>query len=123
MTKVLVCGGRHYHNVPILNSVLDGLHLEHTIDHLIHGACHLGGADILAERWAKRREIMYTGVPAKWKGEGQGAGFDRNSYMIDLWEPDFVVAFPGGQGTQDCEGYALQKGIKVIRVTKDGELV
>ncbi len=123
MTKVLVCGGRHYHDVPMLNSVLDGLHLEHTIDHLIHGACHLGGADHHAERWAKRREVMYTGVPAKWKDEGMQAGHDRVVRMINLWEPDLVLAFPGGQGTQLTEAYAAERGIRVVRVTKEGELV
>lgn len=109
---VLVCGGREYADRNHVFSVLDKLHKNRTIGLLVHGSAP--GADGLAERWAKRRQVMYLGVPAPWKLMGKAAGPIRNSYMLDRSKPDVVIAFPGGNGTADMFGKAKLKGVELI---------
>ena len=82
---------------------------------VIHGACPYGGADILAEDWAKSREVPYYGMPARFKLSGRRAGPDRNARMLKT-NPDLVLAFPGGTGTADMMGKADDAGILVVEV-------
>lgn len=113
--RVVVTGGRHYGDWQFLFDTLDEIHAEDTITLLAHGACKDGGADILAEDWAKSREIPYMGVPAKWNtgGRGRAEGQIRNGVMLDLVKPDLVVAFTGGAGTAGCVKQADKRGIVV----------
>ena len=107
--RVLVCGGRDYRGD--VSHALDAL----PVDLIIHGAAP--GADRLAEDWARRREIPYVGVPAKWKEHGKSAGPMRNARMLKDWSPSLVVAFPGGRGTSNMVRQAKVAGIKVIEIT------
>ncbi|WAJ27112.1 DUF2493 domain-containing protein [Antarcticirhabdus aurantiaca] len=50
MTRVLVCGGRHYNDARTLNATLDAIKDEVGITAIIHGGA--GGADHLAGLWA-----------------------------------------------------------------------
>ncbi len=113
--RVLVCGGRDYKNRAKVFATLDGLNRETPILLLIHGACPYGGADLLAEDWAKRREVPYYGLPAKFAAIGRKAGPIRNQKMLCL-KPDLVVAFPGGTGTAGMVTLARSVGIEVIEV-------
>ncbi len=116
--RVLVCGGRDYFDKQTVFYTLDELHAKEPISLLIHGACPVGhgGADMLAEQWAKDREISYLGDPAKFQKQGRSAGPIRNQKMIDAWRPDLVVSFPGGSGTADMVKKALAAGITTQRV-------
>jgi len=109
---VLVCGGREYSDRKHVFSVLDELHAKRTIGLLVHG--NAPGADHLAEQWAKKRQVMYTGVPAPWKVLGKAAGPLRHSYMLDKSTPDVVIAFPGGTGTADMFGKAQRKNVTLV---------
>ncbi len=109
---VLVCGGRKYRGKSHVFSVLDELHGNRTIGLLVHGAA--SGADDLAEQWAKKRQVMYLGVPAPWKIKGNAAGPIRNSYMLDKSKPDVVIAFPGDHGTADMFGKAERRRVEII---------
>ena len=113
--RIVVTGGRDYENVGLIWAVLDTIHESTPIDLLAHGACHLGGADIHAENWAKSREVPYMGIPAKFKTgkKGKAEGMIRNGRMLDLVKPDLVVAFPGGNGTAGCIKEAIKREIKV----------
>ena len=93
-------------------SVLDDLHGTRTIGLLVHG--NAPGADEIAEKWAKKNQVMYLGVPAPWKLLGNRAGPIRNSYMLKKAKPDVVIAFPGGRGTQDMYGKAKRSGIAIM---------
>lgn len=108
---ILVCGGRYFANRSLVYFTLDLYLFEHIDLCIVHGACTKGGADILAEDWAKARECMYIGVPALWKQNHKRAGPIRNRYMFDKWEPTHVVAFEGGRGTIDMCEYARSKGV------------
>lgn len=113
--KILVCGGRDYSNEKFLFNALDFFHSQKSIDCIVHGACSYksGGADILAEKWAKLRQIKYIGIPAKWNQEGKYAGPNRNQIMLTTEKPDAIIAFKGGKGTNDMINKAIKAGINV----------
>lgn len=102
--RLLVCGSRDYSNVTRLEAILDGIHRKHAIEILIHGACHLGGADLLADAWAKSRRVPVDPFPVRESdGPWPGAGPERNRRMLIVGYPTHCVAFPGSssRGTWD----------------------
>lgn len=111
--RVLICGGRD-----LVNRVAFGHAMSIFIQchgrprMVIHGAA--GGADTMAGEWAREEGIQVVAVPANWKGEGKSAGPKRNQLMLDLLEPDIVVAFPGGTGTADMVRRAKEAGIFIF---------
>lgn len=113
--RVVVTGGRKYDAQSVVWGALTAVDDEFGIDLLGHGACHLGGADILAENWAKYYQVPYLGIPAKWRKYGRSAGMKRNGRMLDLIKPELVLAFPGGTGTLGCIKEAEKRKIKVER--------
>lgn len=109
--KLLVCGGRDYADKEYLFDFLDRLQKRKSFTTLVHGAAR--GADRLAGMWAKSRGLEVVEVPAAWDMYGKSAGYIRNSEMIKH-EPDTVVAFPGGKGTDNMIRLALKNGVTVI---------
>ena len=110
--KVLVCGGRNYKSIKELNDFLNTFHARHQITLLITGAAK--GADRLADGWASRQGIARAIFPANWIGEGHSAGFKRNRRMIDITNPDVVIAFSGGPGTANTVEQA--KRVKIVTI-------
>ena len=142
MTKVLVCGGRHYTNKGVVFATLDELHNELGITEIIEGGQRtrsrrgepwigdaspgpfIGGADYWGNVWGKERRIpMVSTFPANWYPEGPGtkldraAGFKRNALMCSM-QPDMCVAFPGGNGTADMVARCVAAGIQVLQILK-----
>lgn len=126
--KVLVCGGRNYSNKDRIIEVLDALNRAESITSIVHGGCktwdkitrtHVG-ADYLAGEWAVDMLLPVHEHLAKWKIYGRRAGPIRNRIMLRL-HPDieYVVAFPGGRGTNDMVQAALENDIPVIEVNDD----
>ena len=111
--KVVVTGGRDYDNKRVVWTVLDDLHRKYDFTLLVTGACPYGGADLLAEQWAKENEVDYRGYPAKFKRTGKSAGPIRNKRMLSEVLPDLVVAFPGGTGTNGTVNLAIGMDIPV----------
>ena len=110
--RVLVCGGRDFTDVHMLDDALDFLHATRgPITDIIHGGSR--GADMLAHEWANRNNIRMWPYLADWKTLGRSAGPIRNQRMIDDGRPDMVVAFPGGKGTADMIKRAEVAGIHV----------
>lgn len=113
--RVLVCGGRDYGDWVRVQLVLDQLHRNKPITHIIEGGAK--GADNLGQWWARTRKIPFTTYKALWDDLTQldavictranGTKYDamagprRNQQMLDEGKPDLVVAFPGGTGTAD----------------------
>lgn len=108
--KVLVCGGRDYSDIHRMYSVLDDLDMSEII------SGHATGADQMAEMYADERGIDATIFPAEWNKHGKAAGFIRNKQMLEEGQPDLVVAFPGGRGTQMMMDIARKAGISVLEV-------
>ena len=104
----LVTGGRDYGDAFRLAFVLD--HAKPTM--IIEGG--QTGADLLAQRWARRRGVHVAEVAAQWKVI-DNAGPRRNEAMLAL-NPKVVIAFPGGIGTADMVSRAVDRGIRVVEV-------
>lgn len=116
--RVLVCGGRDYKNRETVYRVLNGL--EPSL--IITGYCRgdersslriMGGADELAEDWAKKEGVPLLLMPALWGAHGKSAGPKRNGWMIQFARPHLVVAFPGGRGTANMVRQAQAAGVRV----------
>ena len=127
---VAVTGGRDYANQARVDEGLDTVHGMTPITLLIHGAA--SGADTLAADWAERHGIPVKAFPARWddldakpcrirlntfrKPYNALAGFTRNLQMLREGEPDLLVVFPGGSGTDHCHANALNMGIPSLEI-------
>lgn len=109
--KVLVCGGRDFHDYPFARAVLDALHAARGIERIVHGGA--SGADTLADRWGRSRSIIRWVYPADWDKHGRAAGMIRNRVMLAT-APDLVVAFAGGRGTGNMVGLARDAKIPTL---------
>lgn len=86
--RVLVTGSRYLRNDQLIDRVLSDL--RPTV--IIHGGAE--GADMLADAWAKARNIPVEVYPAEWTRFGKKAGMLRNRQMFKASKPDHVAAFP-----------------------------
>ncbi len=109
--KVLVCGGRDFNDDEFMDIALTGLTFVKPISLIIHGGAR--GADSLAGKWAEREGVEVKEFRAEWNKYGRRAGYIRNVRMAEEGEPDLVVAFPGGRGTDMMIDIAKKKGISV----------
>lgn len=112
MSRVLVCGDRHWSDKKFLEDYLDKIN----IDTLIQGDC--SGADRLAKEYAERKKISCLSFPAKWKEYGNRAGPLRNALMLEEGKPDFVVAFHDNieesKGSKDMKNKAKKADLSVV---------
>lgn len=107
--RVVVTGGRDYADSATVYATLDA------IKPTIIAQGDAAGADGLARAWANERGVPCVGYPADWS-RGRKAGPLRNAMMLRNFQPDLVVAFPGGTGTADCVRRAGRMHIPVQRV-------
>ena len=126
--RVLVCGGRDYgttmtddgyyvpnrEQIKSFRDYMDALLVEFPDMLVIHGAAK--GADTLASKWAKDRNIEQLSFPAEWNKYGKAAGFLRNTEMLEAGKPDLVIAFSGGTGTDMMCKIASAAGVEVRRI-------
>lgn len=111
--KVLVCGGRDYAGYSHVWGVLETIHARTPIDTLIEGGAT--GADHWARKWAKcHHGVEIETHPADWQAHGRAAGPLRNQRMLDVGNPNLVIAFPGGRGTADMVRRAKRAGVKLV---------
>lgn len=113
MKKLLVCGGRDFHDREFIHNILDGFRQKVGDFAVISGGAP--GADSLAAHWAAHHKLPYAVHAAQWDRHGKAAGPIRNQAMLDTWAPDCVCAFPGGRGTTNMINIAKKAGIKVIQ--------
>jgi predicted Rossmann-fold nucleotide-binding protein len=109
--KIIVCGGRDFNNTSVVRRALTAAHAKRPIELLIEGGA--AGADRLAREWAGANGVLHVTVMADWKRYGPAAGPLRNAEMLREYQPDGVIAFPGGKGTADMILKARQAGVKV----------
>ena len=114
--RVLVCGGRDFSDRKMMREVLSRIHAERPFTCLIHGGA--AGADRLAEDWGRDEGLPVIRVDANWDRYGRSAGPIRNGWMLDLCQPDAVVAFPGGSGTADMVARARAAAVEVLEISK-----
>lgn len=115
--RILVTGGRKFADINAVSLALAAVHRKRGIDLLIEGGAR--GADYLARTWAHGNGIPVVTCDADWKRYGNAAGILRNAAMLAKYQPDAVVAFPGGSGTADMIARAEAAGVPVWRVKVD----
>jgi hypothetical protein len=112
--RVLVCGSRHFNDVPFIEGVLDAF----SISCIIEGEAR--GVDKIAGAYGKRRGLDVCAFPARWDLHGKAAGPIRNTQMLKEGLPDLVIAFrgPNSRGTQNMIDQAEKAGIptKIIDI-------
>jgi hypothetical protein len=113
--RVLVCGGRDFHDIELVNVVLAELDKSIGITTIIHGKAK--GADTLGGVWGEANQKEILVFPADWKKHGKRAGPIRNQQMLDEGHPDLVVAFPGGNGTEHMKKISRRSNVDVIGVS------
>jgi hypothetical protein len=113
--RLLVCGDRDWSDFKLLVEVLDGFGNQYLWDFvLVHGATR--GADMMADDWAKARDIPVDAFPAHWDQYGNAAGPIRNKEMLASGL-DLVVAFHDdirhSKGTRHMVQIARAAGVPV----------
>ena len=95
MTYAII-GSRDYTNYEQFKATLE---TYNDITGIVSGGAR--GPDGMAERYAKEKSIPCTVFPADWVGLGRGAGFIRNTTIIQ--SADAIIAFWDGvsRGTKD----------------------
>ena len=112
----LICGGRDFSNRAMFdNTMRDLVRRKGWPQKIVHGGA--SGADSMAASWAEQMDIEAVEVPADWATHGKAAGPIRNQQMLDLHDPQLVVAFPGGKGTLDMATRARKAGVAVIEIS------
>ncbi len=114
--RVLVTGGRDYADKEYIFHVLDRWHAERGIECIIEGDA--SGADSIAGLWAQERGVPLQTYPAQWE-LGKKAGMLRNLQMLIEGKPNVVIAFSGGNGTDNMVEIAEKNGIPVVRPHRD----
>ena len=112
MFRLIVAGGRDFHDYQYLRSSLDYL-LQNITDE-IQIVCGMArGADRLGERYAKERGFSVAYFPADWDRYGRSAGIRRNVQMAE--NADALVAFWDGasRGTRHMIKTAKDHGLPV----------
>lgn len=108
--RILVCGGRDYDNVQMVEKTLSAYRNQDLT--IIEGGAL--GADRIAQNFAKQNKIKLETFQANWNLFGNRAGTIRNAQMLREGKPDLVIAFAGGRGTADMCRKARSAGIEVI---------
>lgn len=92
---------------------------------IVHGKA--AGADSIAEgfvRYCRRnklfisQELTEIAYPADWKTHGKKAGPIRNQQMLTTEQPDVIIVFPGGKGTEHMKTIGRLAGIPIYEVKK-----
>lgn len=115
--RVVVTGSREWGDFRAVQETLHDVLLKQGEFLLGVGDCPTG-ADAIATRWAAYHLAWPVSVfHAPWAKRSKAAGMIRNHFMIDMFQPALVLAFPLPQsrGTVDCMKYAASKGIEVRR--------
>lgn len=111
-SRILICGGRSFTDQKLFNEVMNDMFPKFS-DRFIIIEGGANGADRMAQLWAKLHGFPHASVHANWHYYGLAAGHKRNGWMLEFLNPDLVIAFPGGRGTRNMIGQALEKGITI----------
>lgn len=126
MSRILVTGSRDWTDTETIRQALSNVWrgLGQPADAvLVHGACHLGGADQIASEIWDSWGYWVEPHPAEMGPDGHVLGPQRNAEMVALGA-DVCLAFPLPQsrGTRNCMRLAREAGIPVRVYSPGGDL-
>jgi len=107
-----VTGGREFCDWALVDFALSRVKLSYPKAALLQGGAK--GADFLCKAWAKYNDMDHEEEPADWNAHGRKAGPLRNQKMLDRGL-DFLVAFPGDDGTKDMISICHRAGKYIWR--------
>lgn len=114
LVRIAITGGRDHHP-----SEAETEAFKRIFDRLAGSELHHGdsrGVDRFIAAMVKRLrpDIRIIAHPADWNAHGKKAGPLRNRAMVA--QCDFLIAFPGGKGTQNCADAAreLRKPVYLV---------
>lgn len=119
--RLLVSGGRDFHDVEFIVYHLERVHAMRPVECLIAGGAK--GVDTYCELWANELGIKVDVYPADWDQYRKAAGHIRNVEMFDKSDPDMAMVFPGQRGTKhmldtiieaDCSWVSLWVSERVL---------
>lgn len=110
--KLLVCGGRNYTDLTRVSAEL-ARYINPGDRNSIVITGGATGADQMAAIWCLKNCVHVAKVGALWDCHGKAGGPIRNTAMLAL-EPELVLAFPGGKGTEDMIRQARGAGIALM---------
>jgi predicted NAD-dependent protein-ADP-ribosyltransferase YbiA (DUF1768 family) len=116
LMRVLVCGGRDFHDIDFIVDRLLRLHERFGFTTIITGMAR--GPDRYAYDFAKELGIPTDEYPiekADWNQYGNAAGPRRNQRMLISGKPELGIAFPGGRGTADMTRRLMGQNVPVWR--------
>lgn len=111
MIRVLCCGGRDFTDQNFVNARLDQLREKYGDFAIVHGGAR--GADTCWDFYGRTKGLPVAVVNANWSFYDKKAGPVRNRWMLELFQPNMVVAFPGGAGTRDMISISKLAGVVV----------
>ena len=112
--KVIISGGRDYKDKWKVYSVINKLNPTF----IVVGDCHTGvDKFVIMHQLDMSFSAAYRIHRADWDIHGKAAGPLRNKQMCEEhMDADFLIAFPGGRGTESCINFAKEFDITVLRV-------
>lgn len=114
--KIAIVGSRNWPVPEMIQSYIQTLPKDTVV---VSG--HAGGADRMAESFAREAGLQVISIPADWNKHGRKAGFLRNTEIVNTC--DKLVAFWDGQskGTKDSIRKAIEQNKldRVIVVARD----
>jgi len=114
--RVLVCGSRVWPDADVIVDILKDLQDQHGDELvIIHGGAK--GADKLAHEYCLILGIKVEVFLADWTRYGRGAGYHRNTKMLNTG-PDLVVAFhsENSPGTGHTIRQSQDRGVPLLVV-------
>ena len=117
--RTIIAGGRDYHITQADVMRLNQLRNAIPITEVVNGKAR--GVDTAGRLWAINRDIPVKDFDAEWEVYGRTgpnhAGNVRNQEMADYAE--VLIAFPGGDGTDDMVNRARVAGLVVFDYRED----
>lgn len=111
--RVLIYGGRDFHDVKTAFGVLDYVLADWADPGELTIVTGLAaGADTIGRYWACLNDHKIEGYAADWVVHGKAAGGIRNQKMLDSGI-DYAVEFPGGKGTADMRARLKKAGVPI----------
>lgn len=124
MIRIAFTGSRTYEDYSKVLGTVRRIKLTHP-GLIVHHGC-AEGLDSLVERACEELGINNNGpvkrvrkFSANWDKYGDSAGPKRNKKMVASCS--FLIAFPGGKGTEDCKSAARSFGVPIYGPYNNGE--
>lgn len=112
----LICGGRDFINKKGFEGAMRFITNRFgKPSSVLNGGAR--GADKIAKEWSDKKKYNTITEDADWDKYGKSAGPIRNRVMLG-YNPDLVIAFPGGNGTADMVDISKKAGLAVIELTE-----